>query len=133
VDRIELQGMSFQGRHGVRPAEREQAQEFKVDVEVDCDLREPGRTDRLDDTIDYTKLRAIAKEVIEGEPVNLLETMAARIAERTLQVPGVAAVSVRVAKRPASMQPIEAAAVHINRTRAGPSPISTASPGYPEI
>jgi dihydroneopterin aldolase len=118
VDRIQLQGMSFQGRHGARPAERERPQEFKVDLEVDCDLEKPGRTDQLEDTIDYTKLRAIAKEVIEGESVSLLETLAAQIADRVLDVPHVAAVSVRVAKRPASMQPIEAAAVHINRTRA---------------
>jgi dihydroneopterin aldolase len=117
VDRIILQGMSFQGRHGVRPAEREHAQEFRVDVEVDCDLSEPGRTDRLEDTIDYTKVHAIAREVVEGEPTKLLEAVAARIAERVLGLPRAAAVSVRVAKRPASMQPIDAAAVHINRTR----------------
>jgi dihydroneopterin aldolase len=118
VDRIQLQGMSFQGRHGVRAAERERSQEFKVDLEVDCDLNRPGRTDRLEDTIDYTRLRAITREVIEGESVNLLETLAARIADRVLALPQVVGVSVRVAKRPASMQPIEAAAVHINRTRA---------------
>lgn len=117
MDRIQLQGMSFQGRHGVRVAERAQPQEFKVDLEVDCDLNRPGRTDRLEDTVDYTSLRKIAREVVEGEPANLLETLAARIADRVLGVAGVAAVSVRVAKRPASMQPIEAAAVHINRTR----------------
>ena len=118
MDQIQLKGMSFQGRHGVRPSEREQTQEFKVDLEVDCDLSEPGRTDQLGDTIDYSKLRAIAKEVVQGESVNLLETLATRIAERTLKVRGVKAVSVRVAKRPASMLPMEAAAVHINRTRA---------------
>jgi dihydroneopterin aldolase len=110
--------MSFQGRHGVRASERDRPQEFKVDLEVDCDLSTPGRTDQLEDTIDYTKLRAIAKEVVEGESLNLLETLAARIAEGILKVAGVVAVSVTVSKRPASMQPIEAAAVHINRTRA---------------
>ena len=46
MDRILLEGMSFQGRHGVRPAERERPQEFKVDIEVDCDLSEPGKSDR---------------------------------------------------------------------------------------
>jgi dihydroneopterin aldolase len=118
MDRILLEGMSFQGRHGVRPVERETPQEFKVDVEVDCDLSEPGRTDRIEDTIDYTKIRAIAKEVVEGESQKLLESLAGRIAERVLQLPRVAAVSVQIAKRPASMQPIDAAAVRINRTRA---------------
>jgi 7,8-dihydroneopterin aldolase/epimerase/oxygenase len=118
MDRILLEGMSFPGRHGVRPAEREHAQEFKVDVEVDCDLSEPGRTDRIEDTVDYTKVRAIAKEVIEGESHKLLEALAGRIAERVLELPRVAAVSVQISKRPESMQPIDAAAVRINRTRA---------------
>jgi dihydroneopterin aldolase len=118
VDRIVLEGMSFSGRHGVRPAERENAQEFKVDIEVEADLSDAGRTDRLEDTIDYTQVRAIARETIEGESVKLLETLAARIADRTLAVPRVKAVTVRVAKRPASLAPIEAAAVHISRTRA---------------
>jgi dihydroneopterin aldolase len=118
MDRILLQGMSFQGRHGVRPEERERPQEFKVDIEVDCDLSEPGKTDRVEDTVDYRQLRAIAKEIIEGESQKLMETLAARIADRVLQLARVAGVSVRIAKRPESMQPIAAAAVRINRTRA---------------
>jgi dihydroneopterin aldolase len=118
MDRILLQGMSFQGRHGVRPAERERPQEFKVDVELDCDLSEPGRTDRVEDTVDYRQVRAIAKAVIEGESNKLLETLAARIADRVLQLPKVAGVSVRISKRPEGMQPIDSAAVRIKRTRA---------------
>jgi dihydroneopterin aldolase len=118
MDRISLEGMVFSGRHGVRPAERASAQDFKVDIEVDSDLVEPARTDRLEDTVDYTRLRVIAKEVIEGDSASLLETLADRIARRVLDLPKVSAVSVRVAKRPASMQPIDAAAVHIRRTRA---------------
>jgi len=110
--------MSFQGRHGVLPQERETAQEFVVDLAVDCDLRESSRTDNITDTIDYRELRAIVKGVIEGPSMRLLEAMAGQIADRVLEVPGARAVSVRISKRPASMQPIAAAAVHINRTRA---------------
>jgi len=118
MDRIELRGMSFQGRHGVRDAERETPQEFRVDIEVEADLREAARTDRLADTVDYTKVRAAAREVIEGPSMQLLEALAGAIADRVLRLPHVAAVSVRVVKRPPSMQPIDAAAVHIKRTRA---------------
>src|SRR6476661_4176847 len=86
MDRILLEGMSFHGRHGVRPAEREEPQEFKVTVEVDCDLSEPGLTDRIEDTVDYRQIRTIAKEVIEGESQKLLEALAARIAARVLEL-----------------------------------------------
>jgi dihydroneopterin aldolase len=118
MDRILLEGMSFQGRHGVRPAERERPQEFKVDIELDCDLSEPGKSDRIEDTVDYRQVRSIVKEVIEGESQKLLERLAALIADRVLQLQRVAGVSVRISKRPESMQPIVAAAVRINRTRA---------------
>lgn len=118
MDRIELRGMSFQGRHGVRPAERDRPQEFKVDLDVDADLSAASRSDHLADTIDYTQLRRIARDVIEGPPANLLESLAGRIADQVLDVPGVKSVSVRIAKFPPSMQPLDAAAVRINRTRA---------------
>jgi dihydroneopterin aldolase len=118
MDRIVLQGMTFSGRHGVRPEERERPQEFKVDVEVETDLIQPGQTDRVEDSVDYRLLRTIAKEVIEGPSVSLIETLADRIAARVLRLPRVDAVSVRIAKRPATMKPIDAAAVHIKRTRA---------------
>jgi dihydroneopterin aldolase len=118
MDRILLEGMSFQGRHGVRPAERERPQEFKVDIEVDCDLSEPGKSDRIEDSVDYRQVRSIAKEVIEGESQKLLERLAALIADRVLQLQRVGGVTVRISKLPESMQPIAAAAVRINRTRA---------------
>src|SRR2546422_9316336 len=51
VDRIQLEGMSFNGRHGGRPAEREQAQEFSVDIVVESDLPRPGGYDDLGSTI----------------------------------------------------------------------------------
>jgi dihydroneopterin aldolase len=118
MDRIALEGMVFSGRHGVRPAEREQAQEFKVDVKLDTDLLEAGRSDRVEDTVDYRRVYAIAKEIVEGESVQLIETLAHRIAERVLDLKRVAAVSVQIAKTPASMRPIDAASVKIRRTRA---------------
>ena len=118
MDRIELRGMSFQGRHGARPGEQGRAQEFKVDLEIEADLSDAGRSDRLADTVDYTQARRAAKEVIEGPSRALLESLATAIAERVLALPRVEAVSVRVTKRPASMQPIEGAAVRIERTRA---------------
>jgi dihydroneopterin aldolase len=117
MDRISLEGMVFNGRHGVRQAEREHPQEFKVEVKVEADLVAAGRSDSVEDTVDYRHVYAIAKDVIEGESAKLIETLAHRIAERVLELDKVVAVSVRIAKRPQSMRPIDAASVKITRKR----------------
>src|SRR5256885_16779254 len=109
--------MSFQGRHGVRPAEREQPQDFKVDIEVEADLARAGQTDLLADTVDYTAVRAAAREVIEGESRKLLESLASAIAQKGLALPRGEPGSVRAAKRPASMPPIQAAPARIKWAR----------------
>ena len=118
MDRIQLKGMTFSGRHGVSDAERSRAQDFVVTIEVETDLARAGLTDRIEDTLDYRLVRKVARDVVEGESVHLVEALAERIAGGVLELPLVTAVSVRVAKRPASMAPIDAAAVHIRRTRA---------------
>jgi dihydroneopterin aldolase len=118
VDRIRLEGMAFDGRHGVSDAERSGPQPFTVDVEVETDLHRAGASDDIHDTIDYRTIRTIAQDVITGEPVHLIEALAERIASRALEIDGVSAVAVRVAKRPKSMEPLDAAAVEIKRTRA---------------
>ena len=118
MDRIELRGMSFSGRHGVGAHEREQPQDFKVDVELEADLTAAGASDHLADTVDYRQVRAAARDVIEGAPRSLLEALATAIAERVLALPRVESVSVRITKWPLSMMPIEGASVRINRTRA---------------
>lgn len=117
MDRIELRGMSFRGRHGVGAREREQAQEFRVDVELQADLAAAGKSDDIADTVDYRQVRAAVKDVIEGPTRSLLEALATAIAERVLSLPRVESVSVRITKWPASMQPIDGASVRINRTR----------------
>jgi len=118
VDRIRLEGLVFEGRHGVSDEERSRPQPFTVDIEVETDLARAGDTDDVADTVDYRRLRSIARDVITGEPAHLIEALAHRIAARSLEIAAVTAVSVRVAKRPRSMEPLDAAAVEIKRTRA---------------
>lgn len=89
-----------------------------MDIKVNADLLAAGRSDRVEDTVDYRPIYAIAQSVIEGESAKLIETLAQRIAERVLELDKVVGVSVRIAKRPQSMRPIDAAAVKITRTRA---------------
>jgi dihydroneopterin aldolase len=98
-DRILLEGMVFHGRHGTLPAERELGQPFVVDVELRLDLRPAGLSDDLARTVDYGEVHRRAREIVEGEPVNLTETLAERIATAVLEDhPSVNAVRVRVAK-----------------------------------
>jgi dihydroneopterin aldolase len=98
-DRILLEGMTFHGRHGTLAAENELGQPFVVDVEMTLDLRPAGLSDDLAETVDYGEVHRQAKEIVEGPPVGLTETLAERIAASVLgDHPLVEAVKVRVAK-----------------------------------
>ena len=98
-DRILLEEMVFHGRHGTLPAERELGQPFVVDVELRLDLRAAGLADDLTRTVDYGEVHRRAKEIVEGPPVALTETVAERIAAAVLEEhPPVDAVRVKVKK-----------------------------------
>ena len=98
-DRIELRAMRFEGRHGALPFEAEEAQPFGVDVVLEIDLAPAGAADDLGLTVDYGAVFAIARAVVEGPHVALLEALAERIAAAVLAShAGVAAVTVRVRK-----------------------------------
>lgn len=118
-DRIILQGMQFYGYHGVNPEERVLGQRYVVDLTADLDLRRAGETDRLEDTVSYSHVYRAVRNVMEGEPRNLLESAAQAIAERVLTDFPVDAVSVTVKKPnpPVRGSSIELAAVQIHRTR----------------
>ncbi len=98
-DLILLEGMTFHGRHGTLPAERELGQPFVVSVELRLDLRPAGTSDDLTKTVDYGEVHRLARAIVEGEPVGLTETLTERIAAAVLEnFPTVEAVRVRVAK-----------------------------------
>ena len=120
-DRIILQGMQFYGYHGVNPEERVLGQRYVVDLTVELDLSLAGASDRLEDTVSYSRIYRSVRAVIEGEPRNLLESAAEAIAKRVLAEFPVDAVSVTVKKPnpPVRGSAIESAAVQIRRV--GPS------------
>ena len=97
-DKIMLQGMVFYGFHGASSAEQEVGQRFVVDLEVYRDLRKPGISDDLVDTVSYSKLFKLAKEILEGPRRKLLENVAETIAQRVLDEYPVDAVRVKVMK-----------------------------------
>jgi 7,8-dihydroneopterin aldolase/epimerase/oxygenase len=98
-DRILLEGMIFHGRHGTLPAERELGQPFVVDIELRLDLQAAGLSDDLTQTVDYSEVHRQAKEIVEGPPVSLTETVAERIAGAVMEnYLEVEAIRVKVAK-----------------------------------
>ena len=98
-DRILLEGMVFFGFHGALPAERELGQRFVVDVEMRLDLRPAGLSDDLAKTVDYGAVHDMTKRMVEGEPVDLIEAVAERIATAILEDhPSIETVRVKVAK-----------------------------------
>ena len=98
TDHISLRGLRVHGRHGVLPAEREDGQEFVIDVDLEVDTQRASATDDLSDTVDYAALSDRIAGVVSGDPVNLIETLAARIADACLAEPDVRAVTVEVHK-----------------------------------
>ena len=99
ADRLLLTGMAFYGRHGVLPAERALGGRFVVDVEAALDLRAAGARDDLAATVDYAALYEEVRAIVEGPPLNLIEGVAERVAERLLRAfPPLTAVTVRVHK-----------------------------------
>jgi dihydroneopterin aldolase len=117
-DRIELRGLRAVGAHGVLPEERERAQPFEVDIDIEVDLSAAGATDDLSDTLDYGALAAAAEKVVATEHHALLERLAHRIAEEVGGDPRVSAVRVSIRKlRPPVPLDLATAGVTVTRVR----------------
>lgn len=80
MDRIELNGLRVRGHHGVFDFERRHGQDFVVDVTLELDVSVAAASDKLIDTVDYGELAEGLARVVEGEPVDLIETLAERLA-----------------------------------------------------
>jgi 7,8-dihydroneopterin aldolase/epimerase/oxygenase len=80
ADRLVLRGIEAIGHHGVFDFERREGQAFKVDLVLGIDSRAAADSDDLQDTVDYGSLVTTVKKAIESDPVDLIETLAQRIA-----------------------------------------------------
>lgn len=118
LDRVEVHGIRATGHHGVFAFEREQGQEFVVDVALHLDTRPAATSDDLADAVDYGVLAQRVHDVVTGEPVDLLETLAQRVADACLREPTVRAVDVAVHKPQAPVEvPFDDVVVRIHRVR----------------
>jgi dihydroneopterin aldolase len=98
ADEITLTGLRVFGRHGVYDEERRVGQDFVVDVTLRLDTRRAAATDDVADTVHYGELAEQIAAIVGGEPVDLLETLAARIADQVLTADLVDSVRVTVHK-----------------------------------
>jgi len=97
-DRISLLGLRAFGRHGVLPSERAEGQEFVIDAVLWLDLRPAAEADDLSLTVGYAVLARRLTEIVSGEPLALIETLAQRLATACLADERVAQVEVTVHK-----------------------------------
>ncbi|MGD9622397.1 MAG: dihydroneopterin aldolase [Mycolicibacterium sp.] len=120
IDRIELHGLTVRANHGVFQHERDEGQDFVVDITVWLDLAAAAASDDLADTLDYGVLAQRAAGIVAGPPRRLIESVAGAIADDVLRDERVQAVEVTVHK-PGAPIPLEFAdvAVVVRRSRRG--------------
>lgn len=121
LDQVQLTGVSARGYHGVLPSERQTGQEFRADVVLYLDTRPAAAGDDLAQTVSYADVAGDVHDVLTGEPADLVETVAERIAAVVLARPQVEAVDVRVHKPHAPIPvPFADVEVTIRRDRVHP-------------
>jgi len=110
MDRILITGLRELGIHGVLPEEKLRPQPFEVDVELEVDLGAASESDDLDDTVDYGAVCEAISRVVSSERYDLIERLAARIAE-------VCAVDIRVLRAKVTVRklhpPVRAMVDHV--------------------
>ena len=114
---IEVQGLELMGFHGATPDERKKGQPFLFDVWLVA--HDAGiRTDQLADTIDYTKVVATVREISDDHRFNLIEALAAAVADAIVERFDVSRVRVRVRKPNVVLEaPAEHTSATVERTR----------------
>lgn len=119
TDQISLTGLRVYGRHGVFDFERERGQVFVIDLVLSLDLAPAAASDDVLDTVHYGELAEAVALAVGGEPVNLIEKLAQRIADVALADARVREVTVTVHKPSAPIELTFAdVAVTITRGRA---------------
>lgn len=85
TDELTVTGIECYGHHGVFEHEKREGQPFVVDLTLGLDTRAAAATDDLRDTVDYGSLVAAVKQTVEADPVDLIETLAQRLADVCLR------------------------------------------------
>ncbi len=118
TDIIRIEGIEFYGYHGDLSEERELGQRYCVDVDLAFDCTPAGRSDRIEETIDYAAVARRIDEIGRREQFHLIEALAERIAQMILQEFTPEEVQVNITKpHPPIPLSIREVGVTIRRTR----------------
>lgn len=101
---------------GLREEEREKAQDVVFNITLFADLSDPGISDRIEDTVDYSSLKKEILKLVENSSFLLIEKLAQEVANLCLQKEGVQEVSVRLDK-PTALRFADSVGVEIFRSR----------------
>ncbi len=122
MDRILIRDLAARCVIGLSPEERREKQDVLVSLALSTDLRGPGRSDRVDDAIDYRAVKKRILALVERSQYQLLEALAEAIAAACLEDARIAEIQVTVDK-PGALRFARSVAVEILRTRAQPSSV----------
>jgi dihydroneopterin aldolase len=116
TDRITLTGLRVRGHHGVYDHERRDGQDFLVDITVWMDLDAAAASDDIADTLHYGELAQRAAAIVGGPPCDLIETVAAKVADDVMTDQRAHAAEVTIHK-PAAPIPLTFADVSVTARR----------------
>lgn len=118
-DKIVMDGLHFYGRHGLFEEETKLGQKFIVDLELYVDIATPAKSGQMEDGVHYGEVYGTVREIVEGEPVHLIESLSENIAQKLLAgYPLIDGLMVRVSKPHAPIPGIfDNVAVEIYRER----------------
>ena len=97
-DVIRITGLTLHGYHGVFDEEKRDGQTFVVDLAIELDAGQAGTTDALEHTVDYSRVVEAVADVVTGDSVDLIETLAYKVGDVVVAGDGVVAVSVTIHK-----------------------------------
>lgn len=85
MDRIIIKGLKLYAFHGVNPEEKENGQDFILDISAYLPLAKAGKTDNLEDTVSYAKIIKLTRAVFTAEKYDLIEKAARKVAAEILK------------------------------------------------
>ncbi len=98
MGKICINNLKLFGYHGCLVEENNLGQWFEIDAEILTDIREAGRTDKLENTVDYREVIKCISTVFAEKKYRLLECLATDIGHRILEIRGITEVSVTIRK-----------------------------------